>query len=130
MELPSKSEPGKTGYERNFDGIEDNDKLSMEQVLSEKSRLLNKYDARELIGDIVEVRQADAKMSGLESESFRLIAVDLEFKDVAHYAESIAYASGQLKHKRSRNINLVGLVFDADGEVILQEVQLRLTVKS
>ena len=57
MELPSKSNPSMTGYERNHFVIDNNDSLDTSQKIKSKDLLTRKYNARHQVGDIVEARR-------------------------------------------------------------------------
>jgi len=137
MDLPSKLEPTKTGYERRYDIIDNDDSLNNQQKRTKLGQLLIKYEAIEQIGDIIEVRREDAVLCGLEPESFLLVGVDSDnytYEDVLNlYSKSLHYPpeqGGGIKRRRMYNLDIAGLAF-IDNEVKITEQQFinRLTVK-
>lgn len=139
LELPSKLEPDKTGYERNIGVIDRDTKLTDLQKEEKKLHLTRKNNAKEVIGDIIEVRRVDAKMIGLESDSFLLISVDgLDYKKAKEiYEVPVLYEPIEgfekriVKFTRKYNLNIAGIILnkEKEGALNLVEFQNRLEVK-
>ena len=134
LELPSKSEPEKTGYQRNHDKIQ-----SMTIPVLDKSDKLNeldrKFDARAVLGDIVEARKDNQKMVGLEPESFVLVKVP-EIKDVeakeytGPLLDGIPSAEYTPKILRQHKyfLDVSKIIFDAKKEAVLTKEQFLKTL--
>lgn len=114
MELPSKAARSKTGYQNCCDKIDASGKIPS-VIIAERAELKRKYDARYVIGDIVDIRDK-LGLCGLESNHFLLVKVTgITAKEAADYLDpkTETNANGQVKTIRRRkfNIDISGLTF-------------------
>lgn len=125
FDLPSKSEPDKTGYQRNHDKIQ-----AMVIPVVTKSDRINKlddqYNARPLVGDIVEVRTDGTGMGKLEPESFVLVKVpEMSEKEARDYTgpllDDIPSEENMPKTiKQFRfSVDISGIMFTIDGKTTM-----------
>ncbi len=121
-ELPSKSTPSLTGYERNHFVIDINSNLSTAQKIEAKDGLTLKYATRYQKGDIVEVRRDDGPRGKLEEEAFIFLQVpSINLKTAKGYCILLKDASGILVRRRKYYIDMTGLVPDSHKNVGLTE---------
>ncbi len=126
-ELPSKSTPSLTGYERNQFAIDTNSKLSTAQKIEKKDRLTLRYMGRYQKGDIVEARRDGGPRGKLEEESFIFLQVpSINLKDAKQYCISDS------THRRKYFIDMAGLIPDLNKNISLTKsvFSSRLKVKA
>ncbi|MCP4648833.1 MAG: hypothetical protein GY853_01955 [PVC group bacterium] len=122
-ELPSKSEPAKSGYERNQDKITDS-VLTPSQKIEKQVQLTQKYDARSQQGDIVEIRKDDAKLCGKEPLSFALIDVpEIKFEEAVkkYHGALIEEVEGRkyLKRQAKSSLDISGIILNKEKEATI-----------
>lgn len=88
MDLPSKDQPEKTGYENVIDKINNSNYSSSAKTLA-LFNFIEKYNARSQKGDIIERRKDGIGMVGKELLSFALIKVpEKTYESAKQYAKS------------------------------------------
>ena len=110
MDLPSKSEPLKTGYKRN-EAIIDSKIIAVSDKMGEFARLESKYNAKSITGDIAEIRNDDAHLCGKEFASYVLIQVDMDEKEEEQYKDNVHFGDA-LKHNLRFNLDISGINFN------------------
>ncbi len=121
-DLPSKSTPTLTGYERNHFVIDTNSNLSTAQKIEAKDELTLKYAARYQKGDIVEARWDGRPRGKLEEEAFIFLQVpSIKLKDAIGYTVELENASAVMVYRRKYFIDMTGLVPDLHKNVSLTE---------
>lgn len=136
MELPSKLQPDRTGYERHQDLIDANSDLSSVQKAISKDKLTLKYNRRIRKHDILEARPASVKRGKLEEDSFIFIHVhDMLLKEAQNYNVPKEDITDPLEPIILRDhkyyIELLGLTPDIHKNITLTKTQFldRLKVK-
>lgn len=130
MELPSKSAPDKTGYERNV-SIINSKLLSTAAKITELTKLDDTRARVQVQGDIVEIRNDEDKMCGLEPETFLLVSVpDMSDEQAKEYTGPLMNEDTLLKMFKY-SLDTTGLNFNNDNEITIQSKTFmeRLTVK-
>ena len=117
-DLPAKHNPAQTGYEQNVSKIDASAELNPTDKINARAELKRKYDARYLVGDIIDVRQDTLGMCGLEPDSFLLIKVPgMTFDEAFEYSQRSNYIGGtgkeKIKNRRKYNIDISGLTFSS-----------------
>ncbi len=126
-DLPSKSTPSLSGYERNHFVIDINSKLSTAQKIEAKDHLTLKYAARYQAGDIVEARRDGGPRGKLEEEAFIFLQVpSVNLKNAKQYCISDS------THRRKYFVDMASLIPDSHKNIILTEsvFNSRLKVKT
>ncbi len=123
-DLPSKSTPTLTGYERNQFMIDTNSNLSTAQKIKAKDALTLKYAARQQSGDIVEARRDGGPRGKLEEEAFIFLQIPgINLKDAKKYCVSdkdfIGIDKSVLLYKRKYYMDMTGLIPDSNKNVNL-----------
>ncbi len=132
-DLPSKSTPSLTGYERNHFVIDIDHKLSTTSKIQAKDRLTLKYAARCQLGDIVEARRDGGPRGKLEEKAFIFLQVpSISLKDAIKYSEPLINASNVMVRRRKYFMDMAGLIPDSHKNVGLTEsvFNTRLKVKT
>ena len=133
MDLPSKGNPGMTGYERRDALIDTDSMLTTQQKIEKKLALTVKHNARFQPGDIVEARRDGRPRGKLEEESFAFLQIPITLKEAVGYTVSDMDSSNPpvLLHTRRFSIDMTGLVLDSHKSAALNEstFQSRLKVK-
>ena len=132
MDLPSKSTPSLTGYERNHFVIDTASALSTAQKIEKKDALTLKYNGRYRAGDIVEARRDDGPRGKLEEEAFIFLQVpSVSLKTAKGYYVPLENASGVPVRTRKYFIDMAGLIPDSHKNVSLikSDFNSRLKVK-
>ena len=115
-DLPSKSTPSLTGYERNQFFVDTDSKLNTAQKIEKKDRLTLRYMGRYQKGDIVEARRDGGPRGKLEEEAFIFLQVSsVNLKDAKQYCISDS------THKRKYFVDLAGLTPDSHKNIDLTE---------
>jgi hypothetical protein len=130
-DLPSKSEPEKTGYERHQGLIDDLLIPEIEKV-GKHLKLNQEYESISIRGDIVEVRPDSMWLTEKEKESYVLIqVVELSYEEAKSYVDRVMDGT-RIKRKFKYNIDITGLVFDGNNEatISLQQATALITEKS
>jgi hypothetical protein len=130
MDLPSKSEPGKTGFERN-EAIIQSKPFSSEEKVYQLLKLQDKHNAIEIKGDILEIKPDDYKINGKEKLSFVVISVpEISYENALLYQEPLRDGN-IMKKRRKYNLDIQGINFNNDGEATLKLETFigRLTIK-
>ncbi len=121
-DLPSKNNPGMTGLERNHMVIDTDSKLSTVQKIVKKDQLTQKYNSRNLPGDIVEARRDGGPRGKLEEEAFIFLQVpEISLKVGKGYCVPLENSSGVPVRKRKYFVDMAGLVADLHKNVALTE---------
>ncbi len=126
MDIPSKDNPGLTGYKNVERKILAKD-LTIEQKTVELGRNERNYTARHKCNDIVESREEGGPRGSMEWLSYIFLTVDgLSQKDGVRYTEPDG------TYWRGHYVNMTGLIPDKDKNVTisLSEFNSRLKVKS
>ena len=119
-DLPSKSTPTLTGYERNHFMIDTDSSLSTAQKIKEKDRLTLKYATRHQTGDIVEARRDGGPRGKLEEEAFVFLQVpSIKLKDAIGYTVALENISAVVLYRRKYFIDMTGLIPDSRKNVDL-----------
>ncbi len=121
-DLPSKSTPTLTGYERNHFVIDTNSNLSTAQKIEAKDLLTLKYAARHQKGVIVEARRDGGPRGKLEEEAFIFLQVPgIHLKDAIQYTSPLISIFDIIIRSRKYSIDMTGLVPDSHRNIILTE---------
>ncbi len=127
-DLPSKSIPSLTGYERNHFVIDTNSSLSTAQKIKAKDHLTLKYAGREQPGDIIEARKDGGPRGKLEEEAFIFLQVPgIKLEDAKEYCRK--GLEGPTGYKRKHYVDMIGLIPDSHGNVDLTEIQFNSILK-
>ena len=121
MDLPSKSNSGMTGYERNQFKIDNHISLNTVQKIQAKDDFTQKYGRRYQIGDIIEARRDGRPRGKKEEESFIFLRVPINLKDAIEYTLPLVNASDIVIRRRKYYIDMTGLIPDSHKNVILTE---------
>jgi len=116
-ELPSKSQPELTGYQRSRQQIVESNMLGLDKT---KALMVHdaQYNVRYQRGDIVEVRKDGGPRGRLEPESFVFIQVSIPFEEAKKYMQAHE-DSTVLYHRRKYWIDLTGITFDKNKTAAL-----------
>ncbi len=121
-DLPSKSTPTLTGYERNQFMIDTNSNLSTAQKIGAKDVLTLKYATRYQKGDIVEARRDGGPRGKLEEEAFVFLQVpSINLKTAVGYTVALGNNPAVIVRRRKYYIDMIGLVPDSHKNVSLTE---------
>ncbi len=121
-DLPSKSIPTLTGYERNHLMIDTAFALSIAQKIERKDALTLKYATRYQEGDIVEARRDGGPRGKLEEEAFVFLQVpNVSLNTAKEYCIPLENAFAVTVRKREYYIDMTGLVPDSHKNISLTE---------
>lgn len=116
MDMPSKERPDLTGKENVERKIQEQP-FTLEQRIKNLAALEIKYEARDLRGDIIEVREDNAPRGKMEIDSFI-------FLQVSGLQNAIQYGQRDRDtRKRKYRVDLTGLQPDKDGNIKLTKNQ-------
>ncbi len=129
-DLPSKSTPTLTGYERNHLMIDTNSNFSIAQKIKDKDVLTLKYAARYQKGDIVEARRDGGPRGKLEEEAFIFLQVlGINLKTAKGYCILVEDVFGIPVRIQKYFIDMTGLVPDSHKNISLTKSDFNFRLK-
>lgn len=129
LDLPSKSNPSMTGYERNHIMIDTDYKLSTLEKIEKKDVLTRKFNRRYQPKDIVEVREDGKPRGKLEPETFLFLQIPMILKQAKIYMEPLK-VDGSTTRRRKYWIDISGIVFDENKTASLSHNEFNSRIRT